>query len=216
MSTYYNDITDWLTVGTDLYIAEDITGQTYAETIAELRTHGVTHVLDTRIEWEDKHAWRSAGLPFKNYKHLPIDDSWRHTPDESWFAGVEKFVTRFRAEASEGDRLYVHCHMGINRAPSAAMLALLTVDPEMDPFVAFRLIRKARPIAGLVYAEHVGIRHLRNKEGAQTASNENGQYESVTEFSKALSSYWTPELRKSVHAGIAYYRSKEGSVTTVG
>ena len=215
MDTYCNDITTWLTVGTDLDVAQDLTGQIFAATIAELQSHGVTHVLDVRSEWDNRGDWEAAGMPTEHYKYLPIDDSWRHIPAESWFAGVEEFVTRFRAEASEGDRLYVHCHMGINRAPSAAMLALLTVDPELDPLVAFRSIRKARPIAGLVYAEHVGIRHLRNKEGVQIPAGDDVP-ESVTEFSKALSSYWTPELRKSVHAGIAYYRSKGGGTTVVG
>jgi hypothetical protein len=217
VDTYCNDVNEWLTVGGDLDLARDMTGQDFPTTIAELLAHGVTHVLDLRSEWSDGPEWERAGLPAENFCHAPITDSWSHIPSEGWFEAVEDFVQKFWLESSEGDRLYVHCHMGINRSPSAAMLALLTVDPLMHPLDAFLRLREARPVAGLVYAEAVGVRHLLNAEGV-TADDLTAAGElpaSVRLFSTALANYWTPELRQAVRKGIAFYRSAEGGTVAV-
>lgn len=204
---FYNDVNDWLSVGGDLSLARDLTGANFSRTIKELQAHGVTHVMDVRIEWDDTRSWFAEGLAAENHGYFPITDRWGYQPPESWFAGVEDFVRRFLAERSEGDRLYVHCHMGINRAPSTAMLALLTADPDLDPFDAFLTVRKAREVAGLVYAESVGKRHLRRKHNSD---------EGEAEFIDKMESYWTPELRHAVRRGIAYYRSAEGGTLAVG
>lgn len=217
MESFYNDVNDWLSVGGDLDLARDVTGQEYAVTIDRFLDRGVTHVLDLRIEWSDKPEWVKAGLSAENYAHVPIDDRWGYIPDESWFAAVEDFVQGFWLNSFDGDRLYVHCHMGINRAPSAAMLALLTVDPLLSPLDAFMQIRAARPVAGLVYGEAVGIRHLLNVEGV-TADDLAAAGElppSVVLFSHALNTYWTPELRRECNRGIAFYRSQEGGTKVI-
>jgi hypothetical protein len=213
MYDYYNDVNDWLTVGGDIDLARDVTGQSYQVTIDELIAHGVTHVLDVRSEWEDREVWLDSGLPASHYRHAPIIDSWHHIPPESWFIAVETFVRRFWLDSVEGDRIYIHCHMGINRAPSASMLALLTVNPELDPWDAFLQIRKARPVAGLVYASAVGIRHILNVEGIDDLSG--GLPESATAYSKAIRDYWTPERQAERRAGISYYRSNEGGTLVV-
>lgn len=217
MNSYYNDVNDWLTVGGDLNLARDLTRQDFSITIKELQASGVTHVLDVRSEWNDRAEWVAEGLADENYAHVPIIDQWGHVPEEDWFAAVEAFVHRFWMDSAEGDRLYVHCHMGINRAPSTAMLALLTVDPLMHPLDAFLRIRKARPAAGLVYGEAVGIRHLLNVERITAEDlTETGELPaSVRLFSTALGNYWTPELRQSIRQGIAYYRDAEGGTLVV-
>lgn len=217
MHTYFNDVNDWLSVGGDLDLARDVTGQPYEASIEQLRAHGVTHVLDVRSEWSDARLWAATGLPADNYCHAPITDSWSHIPSEDWFSSVEDFVERFWLESFEGDRLYVHCHMGINRAPSASMVALLTVDPYMSPLDAFLTLRKVRPAAGVVYAEAVGIRHLLNVEGVTAEDlQEAGELPAAVRlYSTAMQNYWTPELRESVHRGIAYFRSSEGGTKVV-
>lgn len=217
MESYYNDVTDWLSVGGDLDLARDVTGQDFPTTIAQLREHGVTHVLDLRSEWSNAPEWIEGGLPAANYRHAPIVDSWGHIPSEEWFADVEAFVERFWLDSYEGDRLYVHCHMGINRGPSAAMLALLTVDPYMTVMDAFMTVRRARPIAGMVYAEAVGVRHLLNVEcvTAEDLSAAGELPASVRLFSAAMTNYWTPTLRTAVGRGIAFYRDAEGGTKVV-
>lgn len=200
---YCNDVTSWLTTGGDLSLAADLTGNNPEVTIAELIGRGVTHVLDVRSEWTDADLWGQVA-PGVRYCHAPIIDDHSHFCGESWYKAVEGFVSDFLANAKPGDRLYSHCHMGVNRGTSAAMLALLVENPDLDPYVAFRIVREARPVAGLVYAEQVGMRHLKNRGRP------------VVEFKKAMRDYWTADRRTSVNRGIAYYRTQEGGTLKVG
>lgn len=206
MDTFYNEVNDWLLVGADLDIAHHITGMEPDEAIAHLRDLGVTHVLDARCEWSDADLWVEAGLPALNYAHLPIVDSYSHMPDEAWFCGVEAFVADFLVSRNEGDKMYVHCHMGVNRGPSAAMLALLTADADLHPWDAFLAIRGARSIAGLVYAQPVGIRHL----ARSIVGDDEALYAALGDFRKQVDGYWSDERVLGVNRGIAYYRDKEG------
>lgn len=210
IDTLYNDVNEWLTVGGDLDVAEDLLGQTPDETVAALMDHGVTHVLDLRIEWDDTKAWVRNGLPAQNYRYLPIEDSRSHIPADDWFTGVEDFVEQFWKDAVPGDRLYVHCHMGINRAPSAAMLALLHSTPGLSPWEAFMTIREVRPPAGVVYAKYVGIRHIIQAAGGWDGDIESPTYKDVSDFIASLQTYWTPEMIAQARRGVAYYRSLEG------
>jgi predicted protein tyrosine phosphatase len=203
MTSFCNDVADWLITGGDLSLAFDLTEKTGEETAQELIARGVTHVLDVRSEWTDAKVWASVD-PTIQYCHAPIVDSHSHYVGESWYRAVEDFVEKFWLESHEGDKLYVHCHMGINRGTSAAMLALLTVDETLDPYDAFLLVREARPIAGLVYAEQVGRRHLKN------------QGLPVAEFNAKMRDYWSSDRIKEVNRGIAYYRTQEGGTIKVG
>lgn len=219
MNYFYNEVNDWLLTGGDLDLARDLTGQDHPETVTQLRAMGVTHVLDVRSEWEDKATWVAGGLAPENYCHAPIIDNRHHYPSEEWFRAVEDFVLEFWLNSSPGDRLFAHCHMGINRGPSAAMLALLTTNPMLSPLDAFHAIRGARPVAGLVYAESVGSRHIIRDaddwagefreldEGSET-------YQAVVEYLGALKRYWTPRLIQEVNRGIAFYRDAEGGTIT--
>lgn len=221
VSSFFDTVTDWLVVGGDLDLAECLTDQPPEVTIEQLMGIGVTHVLDLRSEWEDVDLWIENGLSPRNYCYAPIVDDWTHCPDEAWFCAVQNFVLQFWFESSPGDRLYVHCHMGVNRAPSAAMLALLTVEPQMKPWDAFLTIRQARPAAGLVYANAVGARHIVMQaddwagefqilcEGTET-------HRAVTEYLNTLQTYWSYERVRDVNRGVAYYRSNEGGTVAVG
>jgi hypothetical protein len=202
MDTFCNDVNDWLIVGADLLIGSILTEVTEQDVAAWLMSQGVTHVIDARIECCDDDIWTSVGLPAENYGYFPVTDSFRHRVDEGWFVGVEDFVQGFLAQRSEGDKLYVHCHMGVNRGPSAAMLALLTADPSLDPWDAFLAIRHARAIAGLVYAEQVGIRHLVVKVGG----SDDKVFSAMNEYRKRVNDYWTYDAINEVNRGVAYYR----------
>ena len=209
MDTFYNEVNDWLLVGADLDIATHLTGMCDNETISLLVNEGVTHVLDARSEWTDQDIWENAGLPKGNYGHFPIIDAWSHVPDEAWFTGVESFVADFLVNRKEGDRMYVHCHMGVNRGPSAAMLALLTADPDLSPWDAFLAIREARSIAGLVYAGHIGLRHIvLRHEG-----DDELLYATLGDWRKRMRDYWSVSRVDGVNHGIAYYRKAEGGTT---
>lgn len=212
MDTFFNDVNDWLSVGGDLDLAEVMTGQDYATTIKQLFDHGVTHVLDVRSEWQDRRTWSDNGLPVGYYAHVPIIDSWNHRPDEGWYAGVTTFVKRFLENRMPGDRLYCHCHMGINRGPSAAMVALLTENSSLAPEDAFLAIREARDAAGLVYAESIGIRHI--SHNTRNRDDDHG-YRTMSNFRKFMQDYWTGDRITQVNRGIAYYRDVEGGTVVV-
>lgn len=211
MDSFYNVVNGWLLVGADLDIAYDLTGMEAVETIAHLRGLGVTHVVDARIEWTDADLWEDAGLPAENYCYAPITDSYSHMPDDAWFSQIENFIGDFLVNRKDGDKVYVHCHMGVNRGPSAAMLALLTADPDLSPWDAFLAIREARSMAGLVYAQSVGLRHI----AIYHDGDDEVLYAALGDYRKQMDDYWSMSRVEDVNRGIAYYRTAEGGTVVI-
>lgn len=146
-------VTDQLAIGGDLAYDSTLA----ARQARELVQKGVTHVLDVRQECDDTDFW--AGLPEVAYKWSGIDDAGQRVPGY-WFEAV----TEWAVEAVEaGGVVLTHCHMGINRGPSAGYAVLLRLG--WDPVVALATIRSARPIANVWYAEDALDWHL-NRTGA--------------------------------------------------
>lgn len=119
-------------------------------------TFGIRHIFDARMEWTDE-EFVDALTPHIRYLNCGVDDAGQRMPDW-WFDTVADFV----AEATTaGEPVLLHCHMGINRGPSAAYAALLAAG--WDPIEAIDRIRTARPIAAVGYAEDaLGWWHRRN------------------------------------------------------
>lgn len=118
---------------------------------------GITHVIDNRQEWTDEDL--VAGLaPDMRYLCNGVADAGNGQPDH-WF---DDGVAWAREALSDPDaKVLIHCHMGINRGPSLAYAVLL--DQGVDPVDAVDAIRRARPIAGVLYAEDaLGWFHRRN------------------------------------------------------
>jgi dual specificity phosphatase 3 len=107
---------------------------------------GITHIADTRSEWSDE-ALVADIAPQVTYLSVGIEDGGQPLPDE-WFDTVVSYAVR---SMSGGGTVLVHCHMGINRGPSAAFAILLATG--WDPIDAINHIRLERPIAGVTYAE---------------------------------------------------------------
>ena len=117
-----------------------------AAQLDDLISQGVALVIDTRIEADDAEIWdRISGV---KYVHLPQDDFQGYHIDATHFDAAVELA---RAAKAEGGKVFVHCHMGINRGPSTAFAILL--DQGMEPTEAFDLIRAKRPIAAVYYAE---------------------------------------------------------------
>lgn len=108
---------------------------------------GITHVIDNRVEWTDEsHVGRHA--PQVAYLHNGVDDAGGRQPDR-WY---DEGIAFARAALSDPDaKVLIHCHMGINRGPSLTYALLL--DLGWDPIDAIAVIRVARPIAAVGYAE---------------------------------------------------------------
>jgi len=142
-------VTDFLAVGGDLAYDNKI-----AETQAiELVDAGVTHVLDVRQECDDAELW--SYVPQVTYRWDGIDDAGQRVPAE-WFEGIVSWG--LTALETTGATILTHCHMGINRGPSAGFALLLGLG--WDPVDALGAIRAARPIAAIAYAEDALAWHL--------------------------------------------------------
>ena len=115
--------------------------------LAEWRALGITHVVDNRFEWSVQDLV-AEHFPEIQYLYLGVDDAGQQMPDEWFDLGTEWVRGALRDPEA---KVLVHCHMGINRGPSMAYACLLVLGH--DPVEAMTMIRTARPIAGIGYAE---------------------------------------------------------------
>lgn len=114
--------------------------------LEELARLGVTDIIDTRGEMSDEWLVNRL-LPEMRYHYVATDDDGLPQPDE-WF---DRGVSAALPVLSNADgRVLVHCHMGVNRAPSLMFAILLATGH--DPVEALTMIRQARPIAAILYA----------------------------------------------------------------
>lgn len=149
-------VTDRLLVGGDL----DPDAATALAQARELGDVGVTHVLDARIEWRDPETW--GRVPAVEYRWDGIDDRGQRVP-RAWFERTATWA--LAALEQPGTVVLTHCHMGINRGPSAGFAVLLGLG--WDPLDAMDAIRTARPVAFVAYAEDaLRWHHQRSGTGA--------------------------------------------------
>jgi dual specificity phosphatase 3 len=139
-------VTDQLAVGGDFDTYDE--GRAVRQ-VRELVGLGLTHIIDVRLEWDDS-EFLAAVAPEVSYLHDGIDDAGQRVAGE-WFDGVTTWALDALADPSA--KLLVHCHMGVNRAPSSALAILLALD--WDVVDALDAIRAARPVAFIAYAEDV-------------------------------------------------------------
>lgn len=108
-------------------------------------TQGITHVMDLREEASDEEfVTQHSEL---GYIWLGVDDNGSPRTDE-WFDTITKEALDVLAK--DDTRLLIHCHMGVNRAPSAMFAVLLVLGYSIEE--ALSTIRTARDIAGIIYA----------------------------------------------------------------
>ena len=133
-------LTEILWTGGDLPEDEEVA----ADHIGDWRDAGIGTVIDCRFEWSDEDLVRAIA-PEIHYVQVGIDDAGQRIPP-AWF---DEVLAAASTAADDGGGVLVHCHMGINRGPSAAY-ALLLADGH-DPVGAIDLIRTRRPIAAVDY-----------------------------------------------------------------
>jgi len=90
------------------------------DNMAELVEHGVTHIIDMQIEFDDRPL--AEPYPVKVLFN-PTDDDFLPKPPQLFQAGVD-----FALEALDDpeSRVYIHCAAGVHRAPMMT-LAILRV-----------------------------------------------------------------------------------------
>lgn len=115
------------------------------EQLAYWESNGITHVVDLREEASDEHFVTSNSDIA--YIWLGVNDNG--TPrDDNWFDAIVSNASEVLKQ--EGSKLLIHCHMGVNRAPSAMFAVLLSLGYGVEE--ALEKIRSARDIAGIIYA----------------------------------------------------------------
>ena len=112
-------------------------------------------MLDVRLECDDELIWSYSPV---SYRWDGVDDGGQQIPS-SWFDRVAAWA---REAIAGGGVVLTHCHMGVNRGPSAGYAVLL--DQGWDPVEAIDAIRRARPVANVAYAEQaLAWYHRRNQ-----------------------------------------------------
>ena len=107
---------------------------------------GITDVFDMRGEADDTAFIEENSLIKCHW--FGVDDNGGERNDE-WFEGIRDAAYDVLNECS-GRRILVHCHMGVNRGPSALFAIMLATG--WESLEALRKIRDVRPIAGIIYA----------------------------------------------------------------
>jgi len=136
-------VTDQLVVTGDLHARRDLA----EKQLDDWSAAGVTHIVDVREEWNDA-ALVNKRHPQIRYLHCPTHDNGGRQDDEWFTSGISAIVDAISADSN--NTVVVHCHMGVNRAPSLVFAALLEMGWPAEE--SLNLIRQARPIAGILYA----------------------------------------------------------------
>jgi hypothetical protein len=134
-------VTDQLAVSGDLSSRKE-------HALAQLRTWeeaGITDVFDMRGEADDSEFIHSHSTITSHW--FGVDDNGG-TRSDVWFDALTTQALAVLTDPTR--RALVHCHMGVNRGPSALYAILLHLG--WDHVNALRHIRDARPIAGIIYA----------------------------------------------------------------
>ena len=165
-------VTPKLAVGGDLSSEDEGLSRLQLAEISEL---GITHVVDTRLEWSDEQAVAEHASHVQ-YLHHGMDDAGQQVPHE-WFEEAVSWVED--AWRHEPDAVVLsHCHMGINRGPSLGFAILLSLG--WDPVTAIAAIRAARPQANVWYAaDALDWHQARTGVDAETAAQ---QHEALAEW----------------------------------
>tara|TARA_Y100000401_G_C8311437_1_gene219959 strand:+ start:62 stop:688 length:627 start_codon:yes stop_codon:yes gene_type:complete len=137
----------------------------------EWRSEGVTHILDCRFEYSDEQLVKSADDSI-GYLNLGTHDAGGDQ-DADWYHKGWDYYEQL-IEENPDHKLMVHCHMGVNRAPS--MVFYLMLKEGYEPNEALALIRSNRPIAACYYAESAW-RTFAKDENLSDEERQNGLYE---------------------------------------
>lgn len=127
--------------------------------LQELAEAGITHIADLRHEWTDE-PLVAVWQPKIRYLHHQVQDAGQRIPG-AWFTELHDWVSR--AWEDPGAKVLVHCHMGVNRAPSAAFGLLLAQGWSVKD--ALTALRTAREVAVIDYAQDALAWHL-DRQGA--------------------------------------------------
>lgn len=135
-------VTDTLAVSGDLPYDRDAA----REQLRMWEAEGITDVFDMRGEACDNEFILENSETIHPHWYGVDDHGGRQDPE--WYGELVEKAIDILEDPSR--KILVHCHMGVNRGPSALFAILLAFD--IGHLDALRAIRNARPISGLIYA----------------------------------------------------------------
>jgi predicted protein tyrosine phosphatase len=116
--------------------------------IAELAVrHKAREMVSLIAEKQDFH--RPGVIPAERHLKLAMNDI-AFAGTGNLVAPSEQHVDQLIAFARDWDRtapLLIHCWMGVSRSPAAAVIAVLSVDPDQDDFILAARLRTVAPHA---------------------------------------------------------------------
>ena len=119
-----SQITPWLYVG----------GQQRKRGLARMEARGIQAVVNLRGESDDA----ARGVAPEHYLWLPTTDDAPPTVEE-----LTRAATFIAAQIAAGRGVYVHCAVGVGRAPTTA--AAYLVSTGVGPAEAWATVRQSRP-----------------------------------------------------------------------
>jgi len=138
-----------------VYVSGDLHphGTQAEKQLAEWRAEGITHIFDCREEWDDSKIVKRHAPEIRYFDIGTHDHGGRQEFD--WFDNATELMEE--ALLDPKSKILIHCHMGVNRAPSMAFALLLRLGHGIKE--GLQAIRSARPIAAILYADHALVWH---------------------------------------------------------
>lgn len=119
-------------------------GQHYPKGWEAMQHEGITAILNLR---EARHDDRAKGISGDCYLHLVTRDN---TPVS--LEDLHRAADFIQQIAQQGGKVYVHCGVGVGRAPSAAAAYFIKYQ-SMTPDEAIRFMKRARPFIHLTTSQ---------------------------------------------------------------
>jgi protein-tyrosine phosphatase len=136
-------ITDRMVVGGSIHNRENFEA---------LMRSGITHIINTQIEFDDSTLRRGDHEPAIFW--LPVDDDLLPKPTEFFDRGV-----RYALEVLDGpdNKLLIHCASGIHRAPMLALAILRVLGYERHAAAGLLVARRPQVHFPPVYLDSIEI-----------------------------------------------------------
>jgi len=108
--------------------------------MSELKSAGITHIIDMQIECDDTEMGQEHGI---EVLWNPTDDDFEPKPAKLFRRGVDFALAAIEEKDA---KVFIHCAAGVHRAPMMALAVLCSIDG-MSLEDAMQLIEDKRPVA---------------------------------------------------------------------
>jgi protein-tyrosine phosphatase len=95
----------------------------------EVARHGVTHIIDMQIEFDDTPLAEPYDI---EVLWNPVDDDFQPKPPEVFQRGVEFAMAALEKPES---KLYIHCAAGVHRAPMMTLAVMRALGYSLEDAV---------------------------------------------------------------------------------